>query len=287
MTQLVGIFGYPIGHSVSPAFQQAALDHYSLPARYYAWSVPPERLEAEVSKLRGPEYLGANVTAPHKERVGAYLDQIDPWAQTVGAVNTLVNEDGRLVGYNADADGLIRCLKEMGGFEPRGTTVLLLGAGGGARAAAFGLARENVASLTIANRTLERAEALAGDVERSIASVSAIPLSGPGLDEASGAADLIVNCTSLGMSHGEAEAQTPLEAGQIPSGALVYDIVYNPPDTPLLLEAQKAGARTLRGLPMLIYQGAVGFERWTGREAPIGIMFRAGERALARLSAQG
>ena len=281
MTQQVGILGYPLAHSISPAFQQAAFDHYSLPVRYHSWPTPPDRLEEEVRKLRGEDYLGANVTIPHKERVGAYLDDIDPWARSVGAVNTIVREGGRLLGYNTDSYGFVRSLKERGGFDPRGKEVLLLGAGGAARAAAFGLSKESIASLTIANRTLGRAQHLADDVRGPVGQVEAMALTQNDLDEASAGADLIVNSTSIGMSHGDAEGRTPLEAPLIPASALVYDMVYNPSETPLLREARRAGARALGGLSMLIYQGAAAFERWTGRDAPVEVMLSAAEEALA------
>ena len=287
MTQLVGIFGYPLSHSISPVFQQAAFDHYSIPARYHAWPTPPERLETEIGKLHGDGYLGANVTVPHKEQVGRYLDEIDTWAGSVGAVNTIVREGGSLVGYNTDSFGFIRSLKEMGRFDPRSKRVLLLGAGGAARAAAFGLAHEDIASLTIANRTLERALALAGEVGATVPRVDAVPFQGAGLESACADADLIVNCTSMGMSHGGAEGVSPLEARMIPPAAMVYDMVYNPKVTPLLVEAGKAGASLMGGLPMLVYQGAASFERWTGRDAPVKVMFRAGEEALSLLDAGG
>ncbi|MDP6402173.1 MAG: shikimate dehydrogenase [SAR202 cluster bacterium] len=287
MTQLVGIFGYPLSHSISPVFQQAAFDHYSIPARYQAWPTPPERLEAELGKLRGDRYLGANVTVPHKEQVRRHLDDIDTWAESVGAVNTIVREGGRLIGYNTDSYGFIRALKEVGGLEPQGKRVLLLGAGGAARAAAFGLAHEDIASLSIANRTPERALALAGEVRAAIARVDAVPIQGAGLESACADADLIVNCTSMGMSNGEAEGVSPLEARMIPPAAMVYDMVYNPRETPLLVEAGKAGASLLGGLPMLVYQGASSFERWTGRDAPVDVMFRAAEEALSLLEAGG
>ena len=284
MTQLVGIFGYPLGHSISPAFQQAAFDHYSLPVRYLAWPTPSDRLEEETARLRGERYLGANVTVPHKERVRDYLDDIDPWARSIGAVNTIVREGDNLVGYNTDAYGFIRSLRERGEFDPPTKRVLLLGAGGAARAAAFGLANEWVASLTIANRTFQRAELLADDVRSSLHHVVAIPMTEAALEEACASADLIVNSTSVGMSHSDEEERTPLKASIIPSTALVCDMVYNPPETPLLREAARAGARTLGGLSMLIYQGAAAFQRWTGKDAPIEVMFRAAEQALAGLS---
>jgi shikimate dehydrogenase len=285
MTQLVGIFGYPLAHSISPAIHQAAIDYCSLALRYLAWPTPPERLEGEVRKLRGDEYLGANVTVPHKETVGAHLDNIDTWASKVGAVNTIVRKHRQLSGYNTDTYGFIESLKRSAGFDPRGARVLLLGAGGAARAAVFGLAQEGIASLAIANRTLRRAESLADNIRGGITHVSTTPMSGAAFEEACAGAELIVNATSIGMRGGEAAGRTPLEAGLIPAGALVYDMVYNPPETPLLAEASKAGARTLGGLPMLIYQGAASFERWTGKDAPVEVMFQAGQEALAALSA--
>ena len=188
MVKIVGIFGYPLDHSISPAFQQAAFDHYGLPIRYYAWPTPVDRLGVEVNKLRGEDYLGANVTVPHKERVGGFLDEIDPWARSVGAVNTIVRERGRLLGHNTDSHGFMRSLKEKADFDPRGKKVLLLGAGGAARAAAFALAEEDVTSLTIANRTVERARSLAEDVRGLIAHAhahaKAISLAASALEEA-------------------------------------------------------------------------------------------------------
>ena len=149
----------------------------------------------------------------------------------------------------------------------------------------FGLAEENIASLTIANRTVERGQSLSDAISQSIADVKAIPMTNDALEKGSADADLIVNCTSMGMKHSDAEGRSPLEARLMPSNALVYDMVYNPSETQLLMEAKKAGARTLGGLTMLIYQGAAAFERWTGKDAPVGVMFRAGEKALAGLAA--
>jgi shikimate dehydrogenase len=234
-----------------------------------------------VEKLRRPEYLGANVTIPHKERVGQMLDGTDSWAGRVGAVNTIVKEGRRLVGHNTDAYGFVRSLKDKAGFEIEDSHALLLGAGGAARAAAFGLAEEGIASLTIANRTLERARSLADSVRSLVPSVTAIPLEAAFLAEALPGADLIVNCTPMGMSSGATRELTPLHADAIPSTALVYDMVYAPPETPLLLEARKAGARCLGGLWMLVYQGAAAFELWIGRDAPVGVMFEAAKRAMA------
>ena len=281
MARLAGIFGYPLDHSISPRFQQAAFDHCSLDVSYEAWPVAADSLEPEVRKLRDDGYLGANVTVPHKERVRSYLDDLDPLAEALGAVNTIVKEDGRLAGYNTDAHGFMEALRRDGACDPKGLTVLVLGAGGAARAVVFALVDAGVASLTISNRTLARAESLASEFEAASADVEAVPMEEPTLAGACRKADLIVNTTSMGMRHGIAERETPLKASTIRTQTMVYDLVYNPAETPLLAEAKAAGAKTLGGLPMLVYQGAASFELWTGRAAPIEVIFEAARRALA------
>ena len=280
MTRRAGIFGYPLEHSISPYFQQAAFDHCGLDVRYEAWPVPPDGLGREVERLRGVDYLGANVTVPHKERVGQYLDELDPVAKAIGAVNTVVRSGSRLIGHNTDAHGFMEALRCEAKFDPRGRSIVLLGAGGAARAVVHALADAGVASLTIANRTLARAETLAGDLATRVATVEVVPMEEAALARACERVDLIVNATSLGMRHGPAETKTPLNAGAIPARSLVYDLVYNPAKTPLLAEAKVAGARTLGGLPMLVYQGAAAFVLWTGLAAPVNVMFDAARRAL-------
>ena len=283
MASLVGLIGYPLGHTISPAFQQAAFDHHSLPVKYHAWPTHPDLLEKKVHSLRGGEYLGANVTVPHKERVAGLVDRLDAAAAAIGAVNTVVRENGSLAGYNTDAYGFATSLRVTGGFDPRGKRAVILGAGGAARAAVFALAEEGVRSLVIANRTLERAESLAASVGGTVCEVAAVPLGGAGLERAAADADLIVNSTSVGMQGGDAGSVSPLRAQLIPASALVYDMVYNPAQTPLLEEAAEAGAACLGGLPMLVYQGAGAFERWTGLDAPVQVMFEAAEEALERM----
>jgi shikimate dehydrogenase len=278
MTLLAGIIGYPLGHSVSPAFQQAALDHHGMDARYEAWVTPPEELAGRLHSLRGPDMLGASVTVPHKEAVIRYLDRLTPEARRTGAVNTIVHTDGGLEGHNTDMPGFLRALREDGGLEPSGRRALLLGAGGAARAVAFALVGQGIAGLSIANRTVERAQSLVSDLDTSIA--TAMTLDAAALSAPDGW-DLVVNCTTLGMLHSAGESETPIPANVIPPDALVCDLVYNPQETPLLRAAAQAGARTLGGLPMLVYQGAEAFRLWTGREPPIDVMFDAARRALA------
>ena len=284
MSLKLGIIGYPIGHSISPVFQQAALDHCGIDGSYQAYEVAPDSLEKFFQDLRHPDFLGINVTVPHKEAVIPYLDEVDDWATAAGAVNTVVNRDGRLSGHNTDGSGFLRALKVGAGFYPQGSCVLVLGAGGAARGVVLALVRDGVASLTVANRTLERAERLTELAQAARVQCEAIPLSGHELSDAAAAADLIVNCTTIGMSHGPDETGSPLSAGQIPSTALVNDLVYNPLETPLLREAQSAGARVLGGIHMLVYQGAASFEMWTGRDAPVDVMLEAATKAMAARS---
>ncbi len=282
MPQRLGIIGHPIGHSISPAFQQAALDHLGIDGTYEPWDVAPDAVEAFVQGLREPEVLGINVTVPHKEAVVPFLDEVDDWAATAGAVNTIVNRQGRLTGHNTDGVGFLGALQDGGGFDPRGKRVLILGAGGAARGVVLALARARSGPLVVANRTAERAGRLAALAEENGVSASSIPLSEAA--QAAGSADLIVNCTSVGMSHGPDETGSPLTADQIPSTCLVNDLVYNPLETPLLREASSAGAALLGGIQMLVYQGAASFEMWTGRDAPVQVMLDAATAEMASRS---
>ena len=290
MSERLGIIGYPIRHSISPIFQQAALDFYSMDATYQSWEVEPLALPDFIVGLRSQGVLGINVTVPHKETVMAHVDHVDDWAKSVGAVNTIVNEQQTLIGHNTDSSGFLRALEEHGHFSPEGRNVLIFGAGGSAKAVALALSRQGVAKIIIANRTVQRAGRLAELIEthgslspaQQLPRVGAIPLfdSEQALATAAAGSDLLVNCTTMGMKHGPDEAGSPIAAEYISSSALVYDLVYNPPETPLLRAAARAGAATLGGLPMLVYQGAASFEYWTGQVAPVEVMLRAADKAL-------
>lgn len=282
MSRLIGLIGYPLKHSISPLFQQAALDYYQLDIRYEAWETKPEELAAAVARLRSPQALGANVTVPYKEIVLTLLDGVDEIANLIGAVNTVVKHDNKLLGYNTDAYGFVQALREEAHFVPKAKRAIVLGAGGAARAIAFALIREGVSSLVIINRTLERARALAdtlarympssGDASGTWTSITVLPWETVSSSETFKGCHLIVNCTTMGMKHTPEEGKSPLSQEVIPTGVLVYDLVYNPCPTPLLKLARKAGASILSGLPMLVYQGAASFELWTGRKAPVGLM---------------
>ena len=289
MTSFVGLIGHGLKHSISPLFQQAAFDHLGLDIRYEAWETEPLELENVLQRVRGPSILGANVTVPHKEAVVPLMDGFDDLAREIGAVNTIVNRGGRLEGYNTDAGGFLRALGREGGFDPVGKGVVLLGAGGVARAASFALARAGVKSLVITDIIKEKAHELVSDLERSLAGtqgpapeIRALLPDDPQFGEGLSGCDLLVNCTPVGMKHSASEGESPLEARLIPKRALVYDVVYNPIETPLLADAKRAGARTLGGLAMLVYQGAAAFELWTGKKAPVDIMMEVATKALER-----
>ena len=280
----VGIIGYPIRHSASPAFQNAALRHCGVDAVFTAWEVAPEALTSWVWDQDRDDLLGFGVTVPHKTEIIKQLDHVDDDAAAIGAVNTVVVTERReLVGYNTDTYGFLHALQTEGGFDVQGQDVLVLGAGGVSRAVCGVLLREGVASLTLANRTVARAESLLADLERH-----GVPVRSVALDEGAiagalrgrGRVGLIVNCTSMGMLHGPAEGASPIPARLITPGAFVYDLVYNPPVTPLMELARGADARTLNGLPMLVYQGARGFTLWTGLDAPVDVMMAAAREAV-------
>ncbi|MCI0848498.1 MAG: shikimate dehydrogenase [Chloroflexi bacterium] len=284
MTQRLGIIGYPIGHSISPIFQQAGLDHLGIDATYEKWEVTPERVGDFVAGLRAPGTSGINITVPHKQAVIPFLDEVDEWATAAGAVNTIVNRDGRLTGHNTDGPGFLQALLVETGYSPEGTRALILGAGGAARGILLALVRGGVDSLVIANRTFERAETLAQLASENGVKSEAIPLAGDALTEAAASANLIVNCTTMGMSHGPDEHGSPISAAQIPATAIVNDVVYTPLLTPILKEAAVAGATSLGGLHMLVYQGVLSFQMWTGRDAPVDVMLAA---AAAEMASRG
>ncbi len=243
----VGIIGYPIRHSASPAFQNAALQHCGVDATFTAWEVAPEELSRWVWSQDRSDLLGFGVTVPHKTEIIKVLDHVDEDAASVGAVNTVVvTENHRLFGYNTDTYGFLHALHQEGGFDVREQDVLVLGAGGVSRAVCGVLLREGVASLTLANRTVSRAESLLADLDRHGVPVQSVALDDAAIAEAlrdRGPVGLIVNCTSMGMLHGPAEGASPISAALIPPDAFVYDLVNNPPVTPIMELAKGVGAR--------------------------------------------
>jgi len=289
MPDFIGLIGYPVKHSISPYFQQAALDYYQLDVRYQLWETRPEKLSSRVAALGEHENSGANVTTPYKETVLPLLDEIDKLASLIGAVNTIAKRDDKLVGFNTDAHGFITALRSEGKFEPEGVEAVILGAGGAARAVCFSLVQNKVSSLTIMDGILDKSKALAEHINRYVTRaglktrIAVLPWQSVNSADTFERCRLIVHCTTIGMKYSPQQEQSPLSSDVIPEGILVYDLVFNPRVTPLLLLAQKAGANILGGLPMLVYQGAASFELWTGRAAPVDIMLNKAEEAVREM----
>ena len=272
-----GVIGDPVRHSLSPRMHNAAFQALGIEARYDLWETPAAQLEARLQSLRAPEVYGANVTIPHKEAVLPWLDEIDAQARRIGAVNTIVNRAGRLLGYNTDAPGFLRALHETAGaaFTLQGKQVTLLGNGGAARGAAIALLDSQVRSLTILGRNAAHIEMLLTHLRQD---AGAGNLNGAllGATEARrflAQTDVLVNTTSVGLK--EHDETLLIEPGQLKAGALVMDMVYTRPQTPILRAAQERGCLISNGLPMLLYQGTLAFELWTGCDAPVEIMRNA------------
>ena len=276
----IKLIGYSLEHSISPIFQQVALDHCGIEADYIACSVTEAMLANEVEKIRADLCLGANVTIPYKEKVMPMLDKIDSVASRLGAVNTIVKEDGQLVGYNTDLYGFTKGLIDYGGFNPNGKKALIFGAGGAARAAAFALVNQKVSSLTIVNRNYERAQSLSNELMNHGFTCFAKSLDYENIQDIIAQSDLIVNSTPLGMDKHNEERVSILNSNKLSKSTYVYDLVYSPIQTPLIEQANAVGAKALGGLPMLVYQGASAFTMWTSREAPVELMFEAANKAL-------
>ncbi len=287
MTQYVGLIGRGLKHSISPQFQQAAFDHLGLDVHYEIWDTEENELPSIVEGLRQPPKLGANVTIPYKEAVLPLLDEVDSNAAGIGAVNTIVNYNGKLAGHNTDSSGFMMALEREGGFDPTGKTAVLLGSGGVARAASFMLISAGIKSLVVTDIIADKMHGLVTDLKRVQAGgrepfteIMALSADDPRYRDAVSGCDLLVNCTPIGMKHSTTEGRSPIEADLIPKGALVYDLVYNPLETVLMKAARESGAHALGGLSMLVYQGAAAFELWTEREAPIDIMMDAARKSL-------
>ncbi len=282
MSQRVGLIGHPVGHSISPRFQQAGFDAIGFDARYEAWDVAPEDLQGHIDSLRA-DALGANVTIPYKEATARHVDSLHQTARFVGAINTIVQLDGLLEGYNTDVTGFQRSL-EAEGFEPAGKHAVIWGAGGAARAVAWALIWRQVDAITIVNRTGVRAGRLRHDLASASASddvrLRATAIDSEGAPAALAACDLVVNCTPVGLRGSETESQMPFEVAQLQAGVQVVDLIANPLQTPLVLAAKARGLAAVGGLPMLVYQGAASFELWTRQAAPVDIMFAAAEAAM-------
>lgn len=271
----LGVIGDPVEHSISPAMQQPALDAMGIPATYERWHTPLDRLPARIESLRAPDVIGANVTVPHKEHVLALIDEISDLARRAGAVNTISNRDGRLLGDNTDVTGLSRSLR-LHDDALNGCHAVVLGAGGAARAAVLALESVGAARISVLNRSIDRAERLRDDL--TPAPVMAIASDTPAAFDALQSARVVINATALGWKRGETPL-APALLDLLQNETLVFDSTYR--DTDLLEAARSRGLRTLDGLEMLVFQGARSLEIWTGAQPPVDIMMTAAIAARA------
>ena len=288
-TQLVGLIGWPVGHSLSPAMHNAAFDAVKLNWRYVPLSVPPRQIEAAVFALAALGFRGANVTVPHKQAVISALDSVASNAGDLGAVNTLVlnrteDQATTIRGYNTDSEGFLAALEHKG-VAPGGLrNAVVIGAGGAARAIVHALLRSGNAKIAVLNRTFERAQALVLDLGLGVKEeprLRALPLTLETLGESAEAADLLVNATTVGMWPHVEQSIWPFQL-RIPAHLTVFDLVYNPLQTRFLEQTQRSGARAISGYEMLVQQGALAFEIWTEEPAPAEVMRNACKRALRK-----
>ena len=277
MTNRVVLIGHPVAHSFSGAMQQAAFDAAGIDARYELWDRRQIDLAAAVAELRGDEFLGANVTVPHKEHVVQLVDRLTEDAQATGAVNVISREGKKLIGHNTDVPGFKAALDKLVGRQKMPRNAVVLGAGGAARAVLFSLITEGFQRVVIFNRHLHKGEALVRHYGRSASHMDlrAMPWHESVLEAELAKTKLLVNATSVGLTPGE----TPIPAELLPPDLLVMDLVYNPPQSQLLKDAAAARCVVMNGEQMLLQQGALSFELWTGKAAPIEVMQAELDRA--------
>lgn len=281
-TRLVGVIGWPVDDSLNPVMHNAAFTEVGLDWAYVPLPVPPDQLDRALKGLAALNFVGVNVIAPHQQAVIRYLDESSDAARLTGAVNTIHIQDRKFYGYNTDAIGFLKAMKEAG-CDPQGLRVAVLGAGGAARAAIFSLARAGAERITIFNRTSKRAAFLVDDLAEAFPAsrLTFEPLNSETLAARPGKVDLVINTTSLGM-HPQADTCPWPADVPIPPDTVFYDLVYNPLDTLFLRRARDAGISTIDGLGMFVHQGAFAFEKWTGRQAPVEVMRQACMQELER-----
>jgi shikimate dehydrogenase len=271
--ELVGVFGHPVAENPTVVMQEAAFQHMGLNWRYLTIEVYPEDLENAMKGLRAMNMRGINLTIPHKVDVLKYLDRISPDAALIGAVNTVRSEGNLLIGENTDGKGFLRSLKEDAQIDPAGKKAVILGAGGAARAISVELAIAGAKEITIVNRTAARGTELA-DLINSKTEATAAFTEWNSRYAVSADTDIVVNATSIGLFP-DIDSKPDIDNQSLTREMTVCDVIPNPPHTGFLREAELRGAKTLDGLGMLVYQGAIGFKMWTGMEPPVDVMRRA------------
>ena len=281
MSAAYAVIGWPLGHTLSPVMHRAALDELGLDATYTALPTPPGAEPNRFQDVRTGALDGLNVTIPHKLAAFRAMDRLTPAAQRTGAVNTVIRDGSNLLGDNTDPYGFIEALRQFGGFDPAGSSAVVLGAGGAARAAVLALLDSGARRILVANRTPARAHELVKNLKAPDGPpIDAYALADSRLPRLMPHAQLLVNTTSVGMDGGPAPAESPVPPDWLHPNLFVYDIVYRPAVTPLLAAAQQIGASTLGGLEMLVMQGAASLQQWTGHPAPARTMLTAARTAL-------
>jgi shikimate dehydrogenase len=277
MTKRVVLIGHPVAHSLSGAMQQAAFDDQGVDAAYELWDRAPIALADAITEIRGDDFIGANVTIPHKERVVPLVDRLTEEAQATGAVNTITREAKRLVGHNTDVPGFKVALDKLVGRQKMPRNAIVLGAGGGSRAVVYGLIREGFQRIVVFNRHLHRAEALVKHFGRSAAHMElrAMPWHESIIESELAKSKLLVNATSIGLT----SDVSPIGAEILLPELLVLDLIYA--KTRLLRDAEAAGCTVADGEQMLLHQGAAAFTLWTGNPAPVDVMQKALSTARA------
>jgi shikimate dehydrogenase len=272
LAELVGVFGDPVAENPTGVMQEAAFRALDLNWRYLTIEVHAADLAAAIAGIRAMSFRGINLTIPHKVEVLRHLDEIAPDAALIGAVNTVRRDGDRLVGENTDGKGFLRSLRDVP-IDPRGRRVVILGAGGAAKAITVELALAGASHITVVNRSVERGRALVDGLARTVGTASDFQPWVSNLRVPDGT-EILVNATSIGLFPG-IEAMPDVDFATIQPGMVVCDVIANPPRTRFLATAEERGATTLDGLGMLVYQGAIAFTMWTGREAPTDVMHQA------------
>ncbi len=288
-TTIVGVIGYPIAHSLSPRMHNAAIQTWGINWCYLPFQVTPESLEKAIEGMRGFGIRGLNVTVPHKQAVMRFLDWVSPEASAIGAVNTILNEEGRLSGYNTDVEGILAALRFGAGLENLPEKVVVVGAGGAARGIVYALTTvTDVKHIMILNRTIPKAERLAAEMEKMAKEKIKIEgkglneetvrdelrEAGPGGGETTHGAGLVINATPVGM-YPDVDCSPIQDPSAFHPRLVVYDSIYNPKETKLMRLVRSRGAKSFNGLDMLVYQGAKSLEIWTGRKSPVEVMREA------------
>ena len=278
-TRLCAVFGHPVGHSLSPEIHNAAFEALELPMAYVAHDVAPGQVGAALAGVRAMGYRGLSITIPHKAEAMEAVDWVDETARVIGCINTVVNDDGRLLGYNSDGLGALGALRSAGA-DPQGKNAVVLGSGGAARAIAVTLAREAPpARMTILGVVPEELASLVDDVrQKGDTTVVGDEMSDRSIEEALAEAHVLLHCSPVGMHPNEGKSLVRAELFQVEQ--TVFDAVYNPRRTRLLADAAAAGCRTVEGIEMFLGQALVQFELWTGRPAPKDVMRRVLESRL-------